>query len=335
MNRTEVLPSYFPPTTPLINHFHFLGETDYDMDDIYYGTFDIGVAVGSDPDGGVVPHNLTLHYDNGTLVTVINNTFTNLNITHNGIYADIEFNSSLYYSDEWQYTLKIVATDDEGKSSSSWLGTNFTLSNTPIITDYSPETPITSVEFDVIQFDISINQIVNVTWFLDEIEVFNETDVITSSYNNNDSNINVRNVTVYVENINGTAHQEWEWRIVSSANFMPLPLFIACMVMLSICFAGGVPGMYKKERRIEAIIWLIMGSMISFMLTDISINGRLVSLFGYVSPSDTIIIGREIIQNSALHWTLLFISLMFLGMFLYIIFIFIQNHLKPVLEEEV
>ena len=126
---TNISLSEYPPTTPSINHFH-TSEVDYDMNGTYNGVFDIGIGVASDPDGGVVTHNLTLHYDNETFAAIINNTFTNGDITHNGVFADIEFNSIPYYSDDWNYTLKVVATDDEGESIDTWLNVNFTLQDT-------------------------------------------------------------------------------------------------------------------------------------------------------------------------------------------------------------
>ena len=123
--------SVFPPTNPSINHFHYEGTDDHDMNGTYSGIFDIGVGVSSDPDGGVVNHNLTLHYKNQTLIDIINNTFTDEDITHNGVFADIEFNSTPYYSDIDEYTLRVIATDDEGDNQTIWLNTNFTLSITP------------------------------------------------------------------------------------------------------------------------------------------------------------------------------------------------------------
>jgi hypothetical protein len=102
------------------------------MDGYYTGNFTIGCGVSTDPDSGTVTHNLTLHYaSNLTLVTIINNTFTDADITHNGVFADIAFNSTPYLSDTVQYTLKLVATDDEGDTAEVWLGVDFWLAERP------------------------------------------------------------------------------------------------------------------------------------------------------------------------------------------------------------
>ena len=122
--------SVFGPTTPMVDHIHYDG-TEYAQDDInnsnFNGTIGIGVAVANDPDGGVVTHNLTLHKDDGTFVATINNTFLNTDVSHDSIYADISFNTIPYYNLTQLYTLKVVATDDEGNTSYSWLIYNFTL----------------------------------------------------------------------------------------------------------------------------------------------------------------------------------------------------------------
>lgn len=126
---TNVELSNFAPTNPTINHFHVSGADDYDMNGTYHGTIQVGCGVSSDPDGGAVTHNLTLHYGNQTLVAIINNTFTDSDITH-GIYSDIDFNTTTYYSDTDNYTLRLIATDDESESVTVWLPVNFSLSDT-------------------------------------------------------------------------------------------------------------------------------------------------------------------------------------------------------------
>ena len=119
--------SNYTPSTPSIDHFHVFGADDYDMNGTYAGIIDVGCGVSNDPDGGIVTHNLTIwETDQTTYVGTINNTFTNSDITH-GVFADIEFDTRAYtYGD---YTLKLVATDDESETSEVWLGVNFTILN--------------------------------------------------------------------------------------------------------------------------------------------------------------------------------------------------------------
>lgn len=118
----------YPPTIPEIHHFRiycpFCGDwvNDSYMDATYNdGYMYINVQTGHDPDGGATTHNLTLHYSNGTYIATINNSFPS------GDIVDINFSSSGYYSQTDAFTLKVVATDDEGLTSEKWLGKNFTL----------------------------------------------------------------------------------------------------------------------------------------------------------------------------------------------------------------
>jgi len=337
LNSTVITEGQFFPTRPVINHFHYPDNVtwDTDMDGMYNGIFDVGIAVGTDPDGGVVTMNVTLHYDNGTFVAIINNTVTSDDIVHNGVYADVEFNSSSYYSNEWNYTMKVVATDDEGYQSESWLGVNFTLSNRPLIDTFTPTTPVSSVEDDTQEFEISINQDSNVSWYLDGDLVFNETNVNTSGYNNSNANISVHNLTVYVENINGTSSQTWVWTVTVPLNFIPLQLFLMWIVAMLICFIGTAGGFYNEEHLVDGLVFSIIGLMIGFFLSTTIINAKLISVFGYVSSEDEIVIGRDVIQNSAMYWIFLFITIMFLGAMLYIISKLIIDHMKPVLEDEI
>ncbi|GAH59734.1 unnamed protein product, partial [marine sediment metagenome] len=125
INVTDIEKAFFPPTKPAISYFLYNAVKDYDMNGMYSGTFDIGVAVASDPDGGVVGHNLTFYYGNRSFVAIINNTFNNTDAPN--AHIDISFDSTPYYSAVDNFTLLIKATDDEGVSNEQWLEVNFTL----------------------------------------------------------------------------------------------------------------------------------------------------------------------------------------------------------------
>lgn len=250
MNRTNITQALFPPTNPVIDHFHFLGETDYDMDGVYYGNFSIGCGVSTDPDGGDVTHNLTLHYDNGTFVTIINNTFTDKDITHNGVYFDVNFSSIPYYSDDVNYTLRLIANDDESESVTVWLGVNFTLSITPIITLYTPSTPVTTIQHDTQEFTINVSQIVNVTWYIDGSVVSTVNNTNYSTYSNSTAPIGTYNVTAHVENVNGTRQQVWEWIVED-------PVFAALLQL-----QADIDKMKRTQTIIQALIFLVIGVIV-------------------------------------------------------------------------
>ena len=119
--------SEYPPSTPGICSFYYNDAIDYDMNGTYNGEYYVRVLTSNDPDGGPVTINLTLHYANQTLISTINNS-----ITGNGVACvNVTFNSVPYYSPTEEYTLKVVATDDESLTSEYWLPVNFTLYITP------------------------------------------------------------------------------------------------------------------------------------------------------------------------------------------------------------
>ena len=195
----------YPPTTPNINHFHYAGAVDYDMDGSYTGTFEIGIGVATDPDGGNVTHNLTLHYGNETFVAIINSTFNDTDVTHDGIYADISFNASPYSSVP-NYTLRCVATDDEGKTSETWLGVNFTFDHqSPTITIDEPteSSPVyrKGGEQFYVNFTYTEENPKNYT-----VKIYNGTATINSSSNTTYTPNSYVNESFY---LNSTAADGW------------------------------------------------------------------------------------------------------------------------------
>ena len=123
LNSTFIGKAFFPPTKPTFYSFHD-GFTDRDMNGTYDSVFDIQIGPSSDPDGGIVTHNLTLHYgSNHIYVATINNTFIS---AEEGVFANISFDSTPYYSTD-NYTLRVIATDDESESVTVWLSVNFSL----------------------------------------------------------------------------------------------------------------------------------------------------------------------------------------------------------------
>lgn len=211
LETTNIEVSIFPPSAPGFDYICVGGVLDYDMDGTYFSTIGVGIGVSQDPDGGIVDHNLTLHYENKTFVAVINNTFTNEDA--NGGFMCVEFDTSSYYSDIDNYTMKINATDDDGDSAIQWLGVNFRLTNTPTIVDYSPNTPAYTVQGIEQEFIINANQLVNVNWYIDSVIVHSELNVNYSNYTNNTAPVDNYNVTVVIENINGSSSFEWSWYV--------------------------------------------------------------------------------------------------------------------------
>ena len=121
--------SSVPVQSVSFEHFNVTCQGNYINDTLMDATYDEGnifvnIHCPADPDGGIVSHNLTLHYaTNQTLVAIVNNTFT----TTSDEYVDINFITSSYYSSSNFYTLRCVSTDDENDVATKWLISNFTL----------------------------------------------------------------------------------------------------------------------------------------------------------------------------------------------------------------
>ena len=158
LSSTVVGAGLFPPTKPTFYAFHN-GYTDYDMNNTYNGTFIIQIGKGSDPDGGDVIHNVTLHYGNETLIESIFNTTCNATC----LYMNVSFDSTSYSTLE-NYTLKVVATDDEGETATAWLGVNFTIDYNNISFTNISVSPVnvlqgdtSTVSIDITDFDGTID----------------------------------------------------------------------------------------------------------------------------------------------------------------------------------
>lgn len=89
------------------------------------------------------------------------------------------------------------------------------VSGAPKITEYDPKSSDVS---DIIggptrTFTISVNQIVNVSWQINEAEVYSQNDVNNSSYSNDSAVIGVWNVSAVVQNTNGSDRRKWVWKV--------------------------------------------------------------------------------------------------------------------------
>ena len=88
-----------------------------------------------------------------------------------------------------------------------------TSSTPPTSTDPS-SSPVNDSTIDSRSFSITINQTVDVVWNLDGEQVYTESDVTTSTYTNSTPKEGTWNITVEVENANGTDTVSWEWNVV-------------------------------------------------------------------------------------------------------------------------
>ena len=128
INNISIGVSHYPISPSSFEYFNITCPTGYNYDTYMDATYDsgyvyVGIYCHADPDGGTVSHNLTIHYSNGTIAGIVNDTFTT---TTPGI-VEINFSTTPYYSTSDAYTLNCVSTDDESSVATTWLGSVFTL----------------------------------------------------------------------------------------------------------------------------------------------------------------------------------------------------------------
>ena len=130
---------------------------------------------------------------------------------------------------EGEYKVEVTATDAEGLTGVGLK--NFSYLRTPPspkIVSRAPETPVSDIVGATRTFNITIDQVVNVSWQINVTEVFSQSDANESAYTNTSAAIGTWNVSAIVSNVNGTDTQTWIWDVVSAAPPHPpsTPLYI-------------------------------------------------------------------------------------------------------------
>ncbi|MCE8426424.1 MAG: hypothetical protein J5U17_11685 [Candidatus Methanoperedens sp.] len=85
----------------------------------------------------------------------------------------------------------------------------------PAIVSFAPTSPVSNIAGDARIFNIAAKQTVNVTWYINGTEVFNQTEITQSTYANSSAAPGIWNVTAVAVNANGTAMQKWIWMVIS------------------------------------------------------------------------------------------------------------------------
>ena len=87
----------------------------------------------------------------------------------------------------------------------------------PNIRSIAPPTPVSNTAGEIRTFDITIDQIANVTWYLNGTNVQDtNTSVTAANYTNTDAEIGVWNLSARAENANGTDMRTWVWNVVAT-----------------------------------------------------------------------------------------------------------------------
>ncbi|NYT18986.1 MAG: S-layer protein [Methanosarcinales archaeon] len=87
----------------------------------------------------------------------------------------------------------------------------------PTIDPATPSSPHTSEVGVQVDFDITINESSNVTWYLDGSQVQNEIGVTSSTYSNSDASVGPHTVVANATSATGSDEETWIWTVNAAA----------------------------------------------------------------------------------------------------------------------
>jgi len=85
----------------------------------------------------------------------------------------------------------------------------------PVISSFSPNQTVSNIAGESRTFNITVNQIVNITWLIDDNTVQTNASVTSASYSNTNTVTGVWNISAFAQNGNGTAIQTWIWIVTA------------------------------------------------------------------------------------------------------------------------
>lgn len=109
------------------------------------------------------------------------------------------------------YNVTVFVNNPNGSDSYEWTWDVVPIP-APSITRDPPGNPTSEVNQNM-EFSITIDQPVNITWLINGTSVKTETLQTSSDYDNSTAPIGTYNVTVNVENVNGTDSTTWIWTV--------------------------------------------------------------------------------------------------------------------------
>ena len=121
------------------------------------------------------------------------------------------------------HTIKVNATNGNGVSNTiTWIVTiTPTPTISPVITGFAPSSPVIDIVGATRTFNITVNQTVNVTWYVNGTQAQTNTSVTNAGYTNASAGLGVWNVTATAANSNGVVSQVWIWNVTAAPSGAP------------------------------------------------------------------------------------------------------------------
>ena len=115
------------------------------------------------------------------------------------------------------YNVTVTFTSTNGTDSQMW---NWTRTIAPAITSYAPTTlTVTDTDSTISRtWNVTADRAANYTWYMDETSVqTNTSDLVLANYTNTSATLGTHNVSVVVNNTNGTGNMiTWSWVVPTS-----------------------------------------------------------------------------------------------------------------------
>jgi len=167
-------------------------------------------------------------YDESVSVKVMVANETGWNYTIGTHTYSVNIGASNTYADSWDttglspdyYNISVNASipvDDNPENNERVREIILELPGAPDITSYAPASPVSDTEGATRTFNITVNQIVNVSWQINGTVIKDtEKGVTEASYTNDSAVIGSWNVSAIVANANGTDMQTWIWKVIEA-----------------------------------------------------------------------------------------------------------------------
>ncbi|MCD6455333.1 MAG: right-handed parallel beta-helix repeat-containing protein, partial [Methanophagales archaeon] len=90
------------------------------------------------------------------------------------------------------------------------------------ITTYAPESPVNDTVCNWRTFNVTVNQTVNMSWYLNGTAQISKNESVTeANYTFHAQYVGVHNVSAVAENANGTDMQAWDWNVTAAPTVAP------------------------------------------------------------------------------------------------------------------
>ncbi|NQE04521.1 Cell surface glycoprotein, partial [ANME-1 cluster archaeon GoMg1] len=144
-------------------------------------------------------------YLNGTAQVPKNVSVTEANFTFHAQYVGV-------------HNVSAVAENADGTDMQTWAW-NVTAAPAaaPNITSFAPPSPVNDTVCHWRTFNVTVNQTVNVSWYLNNSFLFKNASVMEANYTLHAQYVGENNVSAVARNANGTDMQTWIWNVTAAA----------------------------------------------------------------------------------------------------------------------